>query len=376
MLLTRQTTAGRAVLERRTIHLPDLEAAAAEFPTTVRLSPSSRALLAVPLVSEKRVLGVIVIRRSAARRFTPGQIAALESFADQAAIAIGHARLFQEVTEALEQQTATSEVLKVISRSAFDLQPVLQTPGRECHPVVRRRPSIHLPIRRQAPPSGRVVQRVRGAQGAYRAEPDSSGTTDRVGARRPRTPNRASRRHPGRSRIFLLRFDVDPIRTTLAVPMLKADKLVGVITIWRIEVKPFTEAQIALLETFADQAVIAIENVRLFTELEARNRELTEALEQQTATAEILRVIASSPTDLQPVWRLSPRTPRGCAGATDASIYRLEGELPALGATARIPTPIIAGRQTVPVGRRLRGWTASARRPDAPRRGHRGRAAS
>ena len=141
------------------------------------------------------------------------------------------------------------------------------------------------------------------------------------------------------------RFDVDPIRTTLAVPMLKADKLVGVITIWRIEVKPFTEAQIELLETFADQAVIAIENVRLFQELEARNRELTEALEQQTATAEILRVISSSPTDLQPVMDAVAENAARVCGATDSSIFRLEGELLRLVARHGSLRRITAGRR-------------------------------
>ena len=109
--------------------------------------------------------------------------------------------------------------------------------------------------------------------------------------------------------------------------MLKADELVRVVTIWRVEVKPFTEAQIAFLETFADQAVIAIENVRLFQELEARNRELTESLEQQTATADILRVISSSPTDLQPVMDVVAESAARFCGAENATILRLEGEV-------------------------------------------------
>ena len=97
--------------------------------------------------------------------------------------------------------------------------------------------------------------------------------------------------------------DVDPIRTTLAVPMLKDQELVGTITIYRLEVKPFTDKQVALVETFADQAVIAIENVRLFDDVQKRTRDLSEALDQQTATAEVLEVISSSPGDLEPVFQ-------------------------------------------------------------------------
>ena len=108
---------------------------------------------------------------------------------------------------------------------------------------------------------------------------------------------------------------VDPFRTVLAVPMLRADELLGVILIYRHEVRPFTDSQIALLETFADQAAIAIENARLLTELQAKNADLTEALEQQTATSEILRVISSSPTDVQPVFDAIVRSADQLCGA-------------------------------------------------------------
>ena len=109
---------------------------------------------------------------------------------------------------------------------------------------------------------------------------------------------------------------VDTVRTVLGIPMLRADELLGVFMIFKLEVSPFTDGQIALMETFADQAAIAIENARLLTELQAKNANLTEALEQQTATAEILRVISSSPTDIRRSWTRWPRTRRGCAART------------------------------------------------------------
>src|SRR6185295_8612034 len=114
--------------------------------------------------------------------------------------------------------------------------------------------------------------------------------------------------------------------TVLAVPLLREDDVLGVIHFRRLEVRPFTEKQIALLKTFADQAVIAIENVRLFKELQVRNRDLTEALEQQTATGEILQVIASSPTDLQPVFETILANAARLCGTHHAALYRFDGE--------------------------------------------------
>src|SRR5262249_26234059 len=119
---------------------------------------------------------------------------------------------------------------------------------------------------------------------------------------------------------------VDPIRSTLAVPMLKGDGLLGVIGIYRLEVKPFTDNQITLVETFADQAVIAIENVRLFEAEQARTRELSESLEQQTATSEILGVIAASPTNIQPVLQAVAESACRLCEAYDSVIHLCEGE--------------------------------------------------
>ncbi len=122
--------------------------------------------------------------------------------------------------------------------------------------------------------------------------------------------------------------DVEPIHTMLAVPMMRADELLGVIVIYRHEVLPFTDSQIALMETFADQAAIAIENARLLTELQAKNADLTEALEQQTATSEILRVISSSPTDVQPVFDTDrARAPRSCARLDERSVIAIDGDV-------------------------------------------------
>src|SRR5262249_17964119 len=117
------------------------------------------------------------------------------------------------------------------------------------------------------------------------------------------------------------------IRTALSVPLLREGVSIGAVTIRRTELRPFTDQQIALLKTFADQAVIAIENVRLFKELEERNRQITEALEQQTVTSEILRVIASSPADIQPVLDVVAENAAKLCGATDAQIFRIEGEV-------------------------------------------------
>ena len=234
--------------------------------------------------------------------------------------------LRRALSEALDQQTATSEVLKVISRSRFDLQPVLdnlaENAARLCAATRGLVWTFDGELFRLAADYGLSAQ----SRDFWQRHPIHPGPASVVG-----------RAALERRTVHIPDVLADPeyklsegqkvggYRTLLGVPMFREGVLVGVFALQRLEFKSFTDQQIALVEIFADQATIAIENVRLFRELEARNADLTEALEQQTATAEILRLISSSPTDLQPVMEAVAEHATRVCGATDSSIFRLEG---------------------------------------------------
>ncbi|HXK30820.1 MAG TPA: GAF domain-containing protein, partial [Candidatus Binatia bacterium] len=337
-VIDRSTTAGRAIVDRQTIHVHDLRAAVVEFPGAKSrgIAMGVRTVLDTPLLRDGVAIGSIHIRRREVRPFSDRQIKLLETFADQAVIAIENARLIHEqlarnrdLTEALEQQTATSEVLKVISRSTFDLEPVLQTLVENATRLCDARTGAILR------PDGDVYRMAV----SYGVSPEYKEFLERdpvpPAGRKAVTGRVVSERRTVHIHDVLVDADyqwseaqkVGGFRTVLGVPMLREGIPIGVIVIWRDKVQPFTAKQVELVETFADQAVIAIENVRLFQELQVRNRDLTEALEQQTATSEILRVIASSPTELQPVLNTIAENAARVCGADDAVIRLLEGEV-------------------------------------------------
>ena len=335
--IVRGIAAGRSVLDGRTVHVSDMPTETEEFPESSENARRHgfRTVLTVPLMREGLAIGVIGIRRTEAQLFTERQVALLQTFADQAVIAIENVRLFTELaarnrdlTEALEQQTATSEILRVISSSPTDIQPVLDTvaesAARLCEAfdvsIFRRNSDRLLLVAHHGSiPTGSIHEFVLPVvPGSYAGRAVLEGQTIHVADAQAEVDEfpegSAMARHLG-------------FRTVLNVPLMREGVAIGMIALRRTEAQLFTERQVALLQTFADQAVIAIENVRLFKELEARNRDLTVALEQQTATSEILRVISSSPTDVQPVFdTIVSSAVRLCDGLFSA-LFQFDGDL-------------------------------------------------
>jgi GAF domain-containing protein len=332
---------GKAILSGQTLQLVPVVGNPETPPSTAKLARKFgyNALISVPLIRQSKVIGAISTAHRDPIPFTDKQVALIKSFAAQAVIAIENTRLLNELrqrtddlTESLEQQTATSEVLRVISSSPGDLEPVfqamLENAARVCEakfgmlfrledgamrpvgslgvPEALReffthgplRPSEHAPIMRVA----RTKQSVHVFDFA------------------------TERAYIERNPLAVAAVELGGVRTNLVVPMLKENELIGVISIFRQEVRPFTDKQIELVKNFAAQAVIAIENTRLLKELRQRTEDLTESLEQQTATSDVLRVISSSPGELEPVFQAMLVNATRICDATFGVLYRCDNE--------------------------------------------------
>ena len=288
--------AGSCILQSRLIAVADTAQGAKQFPRMPQLAIALgyKSCLFVPLLRDRTAIGCLAILRAVTGAFDDQELALAETFADQAVIAIENARLFNETQEALERQTATSEILQVISGSPTDVQPVLQAVAERAAKICEAQ-FVDIILR-----EGETIRGVAvfGDLGGPTGEPlplDRSTVMGRaIVDRAPvHVPDlqQAQDDYPRGSELARRHGHY----TTLAVPLLREGRALGAILVRRTEVQPFDEGHIALLRTFADQAAIAMENVRLFNETQ-------EALERQTATSEVLRVIGSSVSDTQPVF--------------------------------------------------------------------------
>jgi GAF domain-containing protein len=336
----RRAPSARAVQERRVVELVDVEHNPESTPGAIALARAVgfRTAVALPMLRGAEVLGVIQVARAEPAPFPRPHVELLQTFADQAVIAIENVRLFKELeasnrelTTALDTQTATSDILRVISRSQTDVQPVFDAIlASAVHLLGAYSGSltqvagdqIELVALTSTDDAGDAAVRARYPQRLRSEDPQAQALRDRAPLNF--ADAQTDPRLPEATRAYAC---ARGWRSAVLVPMLRHGEAVGTISVTRRDPGGFTDDEIALLQTFADQAVIAIENVRLFTELQARNHDLHEALEQQTATSEILRVISTSPTDVQPVFDSIVRNAVRLCDALHGGVYRFDGRL-------------------------------------------------
>jgi GAF domain-containing protein len=335
----------RAIRSREPVHVTDMlkDTAYLEgdpLPVSVVEIAGIRTLLTVPMLKEGEAVGVITIYRKEVRAFSDKQIELLKNFAAQAVIAIENTRLLSELRESLQQQTATADVLKVISSSPGELEPVFQAMLANAVRICEAKFGVLFrysgDVFRAAawlgvPPAYEESLRHRGSFQA-----DAGAPLHRLMKTKAlvQTADELAEPNPGPAAKF------GGARSLIAVPMLKEDELVGAFVIYRTEVRPFTDKQIELVTNFANQAVIAIENTRLLKELRQRTDDLSESLDQQTATSEVLKVISSSPGELAPVFEAILGNATRICEAKFGTLTQVVDGIPRLMFQLGVPAPL------------------------------------
>ena len=351
-LAGRGTMTGRVALECAPVQIPDVLADSEFTWVEAQKLGNYRTLLGVPLLREGMLIGVLGLAREMVRPFTDKQIELVQIFADQAIIAIENTRLLNELRELLQQQTATADVLRLISTSPGELQPVFSAMLENALQICEAKFGLLYRYSGDAFVARAMVGAPPALVDALLDKPFVPGPAVPLG-RLLRTKQVIRTIDAGAEESKPLSAQLADARSHIAVPMLKDNELIGAICIYRQEVRPFTDKQVELVSNFAQQAVIAIENTRLLNEL----REL---LQQQTATADVLKVISSSPEDLQPVFDSMLENATRLCQAKLGNLFLREGEGFRIAATHGAPSthaawlrrePVVRDHQHMPLGR-------------------------